>query len=79
MPTNIYNHNPVSITNKEDDGVKLARALSEVAKAAQQLSDRADNIPIVCGDFLVDVDDMEKLRTSLQQWSQVSKALLKTV
>lgn len=56
---------------------ELQEATLQVAQAAENLANNADHVPAFVADYLVDVEDMDRLKVALNIWKKASTNLLK--
>ena len=64
-------------TSFERASEDLKEATLQVAQAAENLANNADRVPAFLADYLVDVEDMDRLKAALSIWQKASSNLLK--
>lgn len=56
---------------------ELQEATLQVAHAAENIANSADRVPAFLADYIVDVEDMDRLKVALNVWKRASDNLLK--
>lgn len=56
---------------------ELQEATLQVAQAAENIANNADHVPTFLADYIIDVEDMDRLKVALNVWKTASDNLLK--